>query len=533
MKKILLSCFLALGIIANAQFYVNESFESGTSATFAISGGSSPSVYNLTPSSCDGLRAIGSNLWGTGTTATTNLVYTSPAGVVGNGKKIDVSFTVSTIPYAAGDQTGGTVTVGYSTDNGTTYTNVGTPLTLASGTTGETCTAYSVTIPETANITGGVKIRIQAQSTASVNDFYIFFDKINITQEVSAAPVCTTATYPANNATGIPARPTFTWAPAENAQGYRVLVGTTAGASDVVNDTTSNLSYIPTTGLPGNQQLYVTIVPYNTLGDATGCVSTAFTTEVNDIAPYCGPIISTIPAQMFPIRSVEFAGVTNESNAGATTFGTYVPHENFMSTVFEVANNLTTLPITVRGVGSGSNGFAMSVFVDWNEDGDFNDAGESYFNTTATIRRSATPVASIITLTGNMAIPTGVALGTKRMRVKYNFSGTTIHTALTTACTDVGNGQVEEYLINYKSNLAATDVVNTKVSVYPNPFSDVLNISDVKGVKSVVFTDVAGRQIKAVKSTSAVNTSDLKAGLYIVTLHMEDGTVKSFKTIKK
>src|SRR5690606_16342104 len=90
------------------------------------------------------------------------------------------------------------------------------------------------------------------------------------------------------------------------------------------------------------------------------------------------------------------------------------------------------------------------------------------------------------------------------------------------------------YTITVKeSTLAVDGVTKANVSVYPNPFSDVLNISDVKGVKSVSITDVAGRQVKSMKASAQLNVSDLKTGLYIVTLHMEDGTVKSVKAIKK
>ena len=78
-----------------------------------------------------------------------------------------------------------------------------------------------------------------------------------------------------------------------------------------------------------------------------------------------------------------------------------------------------------------------------------------------------------------------------------------------------------------------SNVDRAKVTAYPNPFHDVLNISDVKGVKSVSVSDVAGRLVKNMKAAAQLNLSDLKTGMYIVTLHMEDGSVKSIKAIKK
>jgi hypothetical protein len=77
-----------------------------------------------------------------------------------------------------------------------------------------------------------------------------------------------------------------------------------------------------------------------------------------------------------------------------------------------------------------------------------------------------------------------------------------------------------------------TNKVNN-VSVYPNPFADVLKISDIKGVKSILINDISGRQVKTFTPSAELNLSNLKQGLYIVNLKMEDGSVKSFKAIKK
>ena len=60
-----------------------------------------------------------------------------------------------------------------------------------------------------------------------------------------------------------------------------------------------------------------------------------------------------------------------------------------------------------------------------------------------------------------------------------------------------------------------------------------MKISDVKGVKSVSITDVAGRLVKTMKPAAELNVSELKAGLYIVTINMEDGSSKTIKAIKK
>lgn len=72
------------------------------------------------------------------------------------------------------------------------------------------------------------------------------------------------------------------------------------------------------------------------------------------------------------------------------------------------------------------------------------------------------------------------------------------------------------------------------IKVYPNPFVDVLNISDVSNVKSIFIVDAAGRLVKTIATpASQLQLGELKEGLYLVTLEMKDGSKQTFKTIKR
>ncbi len=72
------------------------------------------------------------------------------------------------------------------------------------------------------------------------------------------------------------------------------------------------------------------------------------------------------------------------------------------------------------------------------------------------------------------------------------------------------------------------------VSVYPNPFTDVLNIADAEDVASVTVTDMAGRTVKVFgKATEELHLAELRAGMYIITLKMKDGSSKAVKAIKR
>lgn len=88
------------------------------------------------------------------------------------------------------------------------------------------------------------------------------------------------------------------------------------------------------------------------------------------------------------------------------------------------------------------------------------------------------------------------------------------------------------------SLVLATDEVkdNSKnaIKVYPNPFNDVLNISDASNVKNVLITDIAGRLVKTIANPgSQLQLGELKQGMYLVTLEMKDGSRQTIKAIKK
>lgn len=71
------------------------------------------------------------------------------------------------------------------------------------------------------------------------------------------------------------------------------------------------------------------------------------------------------------------------------------------------------------------------------------------------------------------------------------------------------------------------------IAVYPNPFKDILNISDSKDVKSIVINDLSGKSIKTLAPAKELHLQDLNTGIYMVSLQYKDGSVKTFKVVKK
>ncbi|MDQ0783043.1 T9SS type A sorting domain-containing protein [Chryseobacterium sp. W4I1] len=73
-----------------------------------------------------------------------------------------------------------------------------------------------------------------------------------------------------------------------------------------------------------------------------------------------------------------------------------------------------------------------------------------------------------------------------------------------------------------------------KASVHPNPFRDILYISDSREVKSVAVGDASGRTLKTFTGpVKELDLSTLNTGLYFVTIYFKDGSQSTVKTIKK
>ena len=85
-------------------------------------------------------------------------------------------------------------------------------------------------------------------------------------------------------------------------------------------------------------------------------------------------------------------------------------------------------------------------------------------------------------------------------------------------------------------NLSTSEVKSNtnRIKAYPNPFTDVLTISDVKDVKSLMITDMSGKTVRATqKAESKLYLSELNSGMYLVILNMTDGSKQTIKVIKR
>lgn len=105
--------------------------------------------------------------------------------------------------------------------------------------------------------------------------------------------------------------------------------------------------------------------------------------------------------------------------------------------------------------------------------------------------------------------------------------------ALLYSVTTSGFDNITVTATNTDPFMAVSDVTKkSKISVYPNPATNVLNIKSDSKIAEVSIYDAAGKIVKTTAETS-INVENLAKGSYIVSIKYADGSKESTKVIKK
>jgi len=86
------------------------------------------------------------------------------------------------------------------------------------------------------------------------------------------------------------------------------------------------------------------------------------------------------------------------------------------------------------------------------------------------------------------------------------------------------------------TNCLSTSEIDKRdaIKVYPNPFSEIINITKPELVKTVRVSDLSGKLLRTINQPEAVlRLNDLAAGMYLLQLDMKDGSQQSIKIVKK
>ena len=158
------------------------------------------------------------------------------------------------------------------------------------------------------------------------------------------------------------------------------------------------------------------------------------------------------------------------------------------------------------------------IFIDYNQNGVFTDAGETVVSGSS---------ASAGTLTGTFTVPASAKNGATRLRVLMSDN------AATTSCNSYSYGETEDYTVTITGGAAIAGAtgggssmgltqqsVSRGLELYPNPATDVVRISmpDNAPLVSVTLTDLRGAKVAGLRiEGDQLNVSALAKGIYTLT----------------
>ena len=167
----------------------------------------------------------------------------------------------------------------------------------------------------------------------------------------------------------------------------------------------------------------------------------------------------------------------------------------------------------------------FKVYIDYNQNGVFTDAGELVVN--------AAGSTSAATRTGSFTVPAAAKNGATRLRVVMSDNSGT------TSCGSYSYGETEDYTVNitggaFAPNTSARGANPTgladRYTVYPNPATSVLNIArptnaDLEATYAVRVYDLRGTEVAGLKLVDGqLDVSGLRAGTYLLNVTDATGT---------
>jgi chitodextrinase len=287
--------------------------------------------------------------------------------------------------------------------------------------------------------------------------------------------------------------------------GYDVYQGSTLKAT--VTATSYNV-----TGLTAATAYTFSVKAKDAAGNVSASSNVVNISTLSATLTYCTSQGNSVADEK--IGKVVFGSINNTSTGGTG-------YTNFTSISTNVTSGTAnTITITPAWTATKYNeGYA--VWIDYNQDGDFADAGELVWSKAAS---TTTPVS------GTFTIPTTAKFGTTRMRVSMKYNG------IPTACEAFSYGQVEDYTINITSVAKESETsrsIISEIKIFPNPTTALLNVTSVSENATYRVYNMLGQMVMNGKlSNGSVDVSNINEGNYILEVTNKDTTtVKQF--IKK
>lgn len=402
-------------------------------------------------------------------------------------------------PYNAAN-----VKIDYTVDNGTTW------IVLLASTVNDG--SESITFPANLN-NQNIKLRISA-----INNVFYAVKSIFVTTSVACgAPIG------GINITNITSNSaSVSWAPVTGATSYVIRYKKTTDAA--WQQTTSATNSVNLTGLLASSVFEVQVAsvcgtqsPFSVSTNFTTPATTYCTTAANNETQYEYISNVTLSKNGTPLFS---------NTSGPSNYTDYTANMALQPNL--AINNSYGLSITVTTPDYD----AAVVFIDFDKNGVFENS-ERVLNYPV-----AVPTAPI---TGSFTVPANAVLDQPlRMRVILRYygqasAGGSIVPAYA-GCGIFNYGEAEDYNVVVSSALGTKDfnVINNSIQIYPNPVSDILNVTKVSDKATYKIYSAAGQLVgNGNIKDGKINVSLLIKGAYVISI--EDKGKENFnsKFIKK
>ena len=326
-----------------------------------------------------------------------------------------------------------------------------------------------------------------------------------------------TLTSPSNSGTGVALSPTFTWDEISNASSYDIEIATDSGFSSIlVNENVTTNSYTEAS-LNQETTYYWRIKAKNSCGAGNFSTENSFTTQICSICASSGNTEFETS-----VTRVVFNTIDNSS----AKLGAYSDYTSISTAV--KGDEIHDLSVRLNTDGNYTN--RAKVWIDWNQNCDFNDVGEEYVLGSANNVTDGATEESPLPIT----VPADAVIGTTTMRVSSNYVG------YAESCESGFDGEVEDYSIEVTD---ATASLNNDIfdgfNLYPNPsngnFSLQFDTASTAGVKLQLF-DLTGRLVRellfsnvSARFSESISFENTAKGLYL--LKIKNGTIQTTRKL--
>ncbi len=247
-------------------------------------------------------------------------------------------------------------------------------------------------------------------------------------------PAAVSLTSPADASMDVPITTNFTWSPSADAMSYLIEIATDAAFSNIFNSAnTAATTYAPTGGLNVNTTYYWRVTPSNNCG--AGTASSTYIFDTQDVT-YCNSNGNDASEEW--IESVEIDGNLN-------TTGSDGGYGDYSSIIYDMELG-QNYPFTLtQGYSGTTYGEYFVIWIDFNNNGSFDDAGELVYDAGGT---------NTTAVSGNINIPATASPGNVRMRISMKYN------SIPNSCESFTYGEVEDYTVQIIDPVACDTDVN-------------------------------------------------------------------------